>query len=66
MNLASHTKEMYDDQIKAAKAAASSTTPPANVADAAQWIMDKFLEEGALNPMSDPTHKGFYDGFPWT
>lgn len=72
MNLASHTTEHHADELATAKLAAEqpegSTNPPGNsYSGAAKEIMEKFLQEGALNPKRDPTRKGFIKLFAaWT
>ncbi|KAH9939193.1 hypothetical protein B0H21DRAFT_698533, partial [Amylocystis lapponica] len=68
-NLTSHTKDKHDAKIAELKSSASGVHAPAGgdslprtdhgYGAASARLMEKFLEDGKLNPHKDPTQKGF-------
>lgn len=68
-NLAAHTNKKHGDAAAAAvtaaddAAAADATRPQTSQMLASAKLMEKYLEEGKLNPKREPTQRGFLQVF---
>lgn len=65
-NLATHLRQKHPDSKELAAAAEARTSQPGathGISAASAKLMDNYLLEGSLNPLLDPTQKGFYKVF---